>query len=117
MKFRPQIQLRFRSEEQYTHVKALASKIGISINEWILQKLEETERLVRKGKPQATGQKPDEVEGGVPSVSLGGNGPKTGQEGGVPGAAEKSTAPSRSHDPKTCRIYGCGMCKVLKAGV
>jgi hypothetical protein len=40
MKFRPQIQLRFRDEGQYVLVKDLAAKDGLSLNEWILRKVE-----------------------------------------------------------------------------
>ena len=50
MKFRPQIQLRFRSVEQYEAFKAKAAKEAPSLNEFILRKLEDN------GIPQTTKQ-------------------------------------------------------------
>lgn len=40
MKFRPQMQLRFRGEEQFNQVKAISLKLGVSTNEWLLQQIE-----------------------------------------------------------------------------
>jgi len=40
MKFRPQIQLRFRDEADYARVKSLAAAEAISVNEWVLRKTE-----------------------------------------------------------------------------
>ena len=40
MKFRPQIQLRFRDAKQYEGVKTLAEEANISLNEYILRAVE-----------------------------------------------------------------------------
>lgn len=40
MKLRPQVQLRFRDAEQFLAVKARAAGHGLSVNEWILQRIE-----------------------------------------------------------------------------
>lgn len=40
MKFRPQMQLRFRDEKQYEAVKKVAAKEKLSANEWIVQQIE-----------------------------------------------------------------------------
>jgi len=52
LKFRPQVQLRFRGPEQFAAIKKAALRESLSVNEWILMKIEgsrETEKLVRKG--------------------------------------------------------------------
>jgi len=58
MKFRPQVQLRFRSEEHYETVKALAAKAELSLNEYVLVKIDaghsvaaptENEKATKKG--------------------------------------------------------------------
>lgn len=49
MKFRPQIQLRFRSETQYIQFKDQASNESISVNEWMLLQIE-------KSNPGLTGE-------------------------------------------------------------
>lgn len=51
MKFRPQIQLRFRSETQYNQFKDQALKESISVNEWMLLQIE-------KSNPGLTGEVP-----------------------------------------------------------
>lgn len=40
MKLRPQVQLRFRDEGQWEGFRKLAGKEALSLNEWILRKLE-----------------------------------------------------------------------------
>lgn len=40
MKLRPQVQLRFRDEGQYERLKGLARESGLSLNEWLLRKVE-----------------------------------------------------------------------------
>lgn len=62
MKFRPQVQLRFRDEGQYIRCKDLAADEQLSLNEWILRKVENG----REGKRESR-DVPDEVSGrGVP---------------------------------------------------
>jgi hypothetical protein len=51
MKFRPQVQLRFRDEGQYVSVKQSAADLGISLNEFLLRKLENG--VVALGTPEA----------------------------------------------------------------
>ena len=41
MKLRPQVQLRFRDEAQYEQMKKNAAAAKLSLNEWLLRKLEE----------------------------------------------------------------------------
>lgn len=48
--------------------------------------IKETAEPVRKGVDQATGEKPDGADRGVPSAHLGGNGPNAGQGRGSRGA-------------------------------
>lgn len=40
MNNRPQIQLRFRDEAQHERFREAAERAGVSLNEWILRKLE-----------------------------------------------------------------------------
>lgn len=40
MKFRPQMQLRFRDEKQYEAVKKQAAKEKLSVNEWVIRQFE-----------------------------------------------------------------------------
>lgn len=40
MKFRPQMQLRFRDEKQYREIKMAAQLAKLSVNEWVLQQVE-----------------------------------------------------------------------------
>lgn len=49
MKFRPQIQLRFRDEAGYVAVKEAAGVEGLSVNEWVLRR---TEDSITKGGTQ-----------------------------------------------------------------
>lgn len=58
MKFRPQVQLRFRGEGQFDGVKGLASKEGVSVNEWILEQIE-------KLNPWIAGEEPKKVKAKV----------------------------------------------------
>ncbi len=54
MKFRPQMQLRFRDEEQFRKVKESAHRAAQSMNEWILGKIEDSGGRVegrQKAKP------------------------------------------------------------------
>lgn len=95
MKFRPQIQLRFRHAEQFELVRERAKKTGDSVNEWILKQIEqETDGLVRKSAAQATSSDPDEGKSEAPSAHLGGNGPNVGQARAVRGAGK--TAPNKN---------------------
>jgi len=48
MKLRPQMQLRFRDVDQFVDVKTLAREEKLSVNEWILQRIEE-EPLLKGG--------------------------------------------------------------------
>lgn len=66
MKFRPQMQLRFRGESQFKMVKEIASKQAPSVNEWILMQIEKANPTLaiedtpesKKVKPRAKA-KPD----------------------------------------------------------
>jgi predicted HicB family RNase H-like nuclease len=40
VKVRPNFNLRLRTEQQFEQIKELAQKCGISMNEWILRKIE-----------------------------------------------------------------------------
>ena len=40
MKFRPQVQLRFRDEAQFAEVRARADRQRLSLNEWLLRAVE-----------------------------------------------------------------------------
>lgn len=48
MKFRPQIQLRFRDADHYERVKAAAGLKDLSVNEYVLQAVEAFNGKVRK---------------------------------------------------------------------
>lgn len=63
MKFRPQIQLRFRDVEQYALVKDRAAKQSLSVNEFIVRKLEETDV---QGKDGREGRAKTQAVSGVP---------------------------------------------------
>ena len=45
MKLRPQMQLRFRDVEQFTDVKTIAAEERLSVNEWVLQRIEQVPML------------------------------------------------------------------------
>ncbi len=63
MKFRPQVQLRFRDEVQYTSVKGAAASEAISVNEWVLQRIE-SKIGGQNGSGQVAGvESPSEVQG------------------------------------------------------
>jgi hypothetical protein len=47
MKLRPQMQLRFRDEAQFEQMSAMAAARGLSMNEWVLRQVEESEDLKR----------------------------------------------------------------------
>jgi predicted HicB family RNase H-like nuclease len=47
MKLRPHFDLRFRDAEQFMEVQELAKKSGISMNEWLIRKIEAT-KVVKK---------------------------------------------------------------------
>ena len=49
MKFRPQVQLRFRDEEQFEAVKKAAEGLELSVNEWVVRQVEQG-LGVKKGK-------------------------------------------------------------------
>jgi hypothetical protein len=60
VKFRPQIQLRFRNVEHYERVKVDSEQRGLSVNEYVLRALEGlvprvTVEPVRKGVAEQTG--------------------------------------------------------------
>lgn len=78
MKFRPQVQLRFRDEGQYEGCKGRAAGEGVSLNEWVLRQIEGDYVGVRK--------KVVEVEvGGVVVKEKKGKGEKgeKGEKGGL----------------------------------
>jgi hypothetical protein len=54
MKFRPQFQLRFRSEEQAGAVNDMAAARGLSVNEWVLRQIEASGDL-KKGLAEVAG--------------------------------------------------------------
>ena len=76
MKFRPQMQLRFRSAEQFVSVKAMAASAGLSDNEWVLQKIEAAGGL----KNGVHGESVGEVDGGREAS---GSGVRSGVRGGT----------------------------------
>jgi hypothetical protein len=53
MKFRPQVQLRFRDEVQYLELKTAAKAIDISLNEFILRKLENGQATTQQRRAMA----------------------------------------------------------------
>ena len=101
MKFRPQMQLRFRDEAQFIAVKNAARTAAVSVNEWVLQCLEGGGTGIR-GTPIESG------DSGSRRVSRGVEAPS-------PAVGSSPTPPTkRTHDPKTCRVYGCLQCKEAK---
>jgi predicted HicB family RNase H-like nuclease len=50
MNNRPQIQLRFRDDAQHERFRVEAERAGVSLNEWILRKLETSAVDVSKRK-------------------------------------------------------------------
>src|SRR5882672_1469645 len=67
MKLRPQVQLRFRDEGQWEGFKELASSEALSLNEWILRKLEngQPSGKLRGRTPVTTRSHPVGEEGSV----------------------------------------------------
>ena len=64
MKFRPQVQLRFRSEQQAGEITATAREQGLSVNKYILQCLEELYGIKKVEEVIGASRVPD-VRGGV----------------------------------------------------
>lgn len=95
MKFRPQIQLRFRDEEQYLRVKLEASAVSVSLNEFVLRKLESVEQ-----------------GGGTTDALV----HKTSAARAVSKMPTTDVPAIKDHDTETCRVYKCGQCAVLKVG-
>jgi hypothetical protein len=64
MKIRPQIQLRFRDVEQHERVKRAAAEAAVSVNEWIVRRLEAVDGV--QGKAWGEGRAEAEaVSGGA----------------------------------------------------
>ncbi len=103
MKFRPQIQLRFRDEAQFLSIKNLALVSGLSVNEFVIQRLEQGGGTVDAAPKRGAASRE------VRRVRAPGETPVTN--------AGSSPAPAtNSHDPKTCRVYKCGQCAATGGG-
>lgn len=63
MKFRPQMQLRFRDEAQYNSVKAKAEKEGVSVNEWVVCLVEDALGVRPKASVRPNGKKEPKPKG------------------------------------------------------
>lgn len=76
---------------------------GLSMNEWILRKIENGALTELNSRDAGKAEK---------RVS---SRPKsTGIEGDGRSLAGNQSGQRTGHDPKTCRVYGCGMCKAAK---
>ena len=93
MKFRPQMQLRFRSAEQFVSVKAMAASAGLSDNEWVLQKIEAAGGL----KNGVHGESVGEVDGGREAS---GSGVRSGVRGGT-GKGRGTSVHAQASDART----------------
>lgn len=129
MKLRPQIQLRFRDQKQWDVCRLEAEESGISLNEWILNKIEggvkngdgrdgvHLRGSVTRGKGQGgAGEavpRAHEQRGSQSESSAVDRGAKKdrGRERANEVTAVDLTGDRREHDPKTCRVYGCLKCK------
>jgi hypothetical protein len=73
MKLRPQVQLRFRDERQWESCKSAVSESGVSLNEWVLLKIEGSKVLPEKpGRTRSTADRGKGVDGARTSRRTGG---------------------------------------------
>lgn len=75
MKHRPQVQLRFRDEEQYFATKAKAANSGLSLNEFLVRLLEQgggTADAVDLNvtAPRGTARTPRQIAGSTPAPAI-----------------------------------------------
>lgn len=95
MKFRPQVQLRFRDEAQYEAVKAAAVNCGVSVNEYIVQNLEKVAKNGRVAKQVVSvSMEPDGAQG--PVVPSSGAREDEQHVGAVSGRVQSSYEPKRA---------------------
>lgn len=113
MKFRPQVQLRFRDAAQFLQIKQMAREEFTSVNEWVLRRIES--KIGQEGGNGVARESGRDVAaahlqtGDMPTMRRKSKADASGS-GQAKGKAESG------HDPKTCRVYKCGTCAVLTGG-
>lgn len=94
MKIRPHVTVRFRDEDQDRDIRAKAERSGISMNEYILRKIEAMNWPQPSGVVTVT--RPESRAGDTVPTRL------------------PEVVDSDGHDTKTCRVYKCGVCAALE---
>jgi hypothetical protein len=128
MKLRPQVQLRFRDEGQWELCRLAAEKSGVSLNEWILCRLEESYGLgkvegveppsgvprVRSGVRDDTGDKGKSRGSGTRTIQRPSNRASADRgavDGGVPTDTSRPGVCERPHVTPHAKTCGCPQCK------